>query len=454
MEDIQYCLVGAGPAGLTLAYRLGQAGRKILVVEKDSRTGGLAKSFRFGEHIFDIGPKRFHSEDPKVLEFLREIAGSSLHTIGRATKVHFANRFFNWPLKPTDLANLPPALAIKCLADLITRRPARDKESFEEEIKAKYGVTLYESFFAPYTQKFLGIDPKLVHSDWATAGINRSIVDSSVKVESLLQVVSSLILPRSQKADFLYPNEGGFGGFWERLTTFCKSHSCTSFKCETRIVQIVRQHGRLLCTLDNGEQFTCDRVIWSGNVNDLMKVINQKEEEPRVQYLSTWLYFMAVQGERPTQRAQWIYISDPKKLVSRVTCTNEFASYVAPAGEFGLCCEVTVNPNSDRVARVGHSLTDEVIENIRQLGFLHRGNRVKDIYQHLQPDTYPIYHRSYLSNFNEVRKAIKSSYPEIMLLGRTGAFWYNNSDHSIRMALNMADVLLNRAEELDYRKHF
>lgn len=454
MRDTEFCIVGAGPAGLTLAYRLGGAGRKVLVIERDGRIGGLAKSFTFGDHIFDIGPKRFHTEDPIVLDFLSEIAGDSLSTIGRSTKVYFTDRFFNWPLRPKDLVLLPPSLAMKCFVDLVARKPATNKDSFEEEIKAKYGVTLYESFFAPYTEKFLGMNPSLVHSDWAMAGINRSIVDSSVKVNSLLQVISSLVLPRSQKADFLYPTKGGFGGFWETLASLCRSQPTTTIQCSSRIVEISRQRGRLLCTLSSGEQFMCSKLIWSGNVNDLLKSTSQPSQEATVQYLNTALFFITAEGNPSSRRAQWIYISDPKKIVSRVTCTKEFAKYVAPPGEFGLCCEVTINPSTSRVEYTAAEREEEVVANVRELGFLTRGNRIKAIHHHLQPDTYPIYHRNYLSHFNQVRKLIKSSYPEISLLGRTGAFWYNNSDHSIRMALNMAEHLLHRGKELDYRSYF
>jgi UDP-galactopyranose mutase len=33
-------------------------------------------------------------------------------------------------------------------------------------------------------------------------------------------------------------------------------------------------------------------------------------------------------------------------------------------------------------------------------------------------------------------------FENLKLLGRTGAYWYNNSDHSMKMALDMARHLL------------
>ena len=72
-QRFNYCIVGAGPAGLTAAIKLLQGGKSVFMIERDQRCGGLAKSYDLEGHIFDTGPKRFHSEDPAVLNFLSEV---------------------------------------------------------------------------------------------------------------------------------------------------------------------------------------------------------------------------------------------------------------------------------------------------------------------------------------------------------------------------------------------
>ena len=44
-------------------------------------------------------------------------------------------------------------------------------ESFEADVVNKYGRTLYEIFFKPYTEKFLFYSPPQLHRDWARAGL-------------------------------------------------------------------------------------------------------------------------------------------------------------------------------------------------------------------------------------------------------------------------------------------
>ena len=96
-EIFDYCIVGSGPSGLTCSYELLKDNKKILIIERDSRSGGLAKSYNYDGNIFDTGPKRFHTDDEVVKNFLNEIM--QMETIGRSTKVHFVNKYFDWPLK-------------------------------------------------------------------------------------------------------------------------------------------------------------------------------------------------------------------------------------------------------------------------------------------------------------------------------------------------------------------
>ncbi len=53
--DFDVLIVGAGMAGLTAAAYLARAGLKVLLCEKESRTGGLVNSFEYKGFVFDGG---------------------------------------------------------------------------------------------------------------------------------------------------------------------------------------------------------------------------------------------------------------------------------------------------------------------------------------------------------------------------------------------------------------
>src|SRR6202000_1251487 len=114
---------------------------------------------------------------------------------------------FTWPLGFTDIFKMPLGMGAKAAIDILRKPDLNDPASFSQYVRSKYGDTLYETFFAPYTAKFLRWDPNDIHSDWASTGINRTIVDSRVKT-GVVSMVTQTLLPKKIDTEFLYPNTG------------------------------------------------------------------------------------------------------------------------------------------------------------------------------------------------------------------------------------------------------
>jgi protoporphyrinogen oxidase len=450
-------IVGAGPTGLTLAYELGRRGLGVCVIERADRVGGLGKSFDYDGRIFDIGPKRFHTEDPKVLNFINHVLGEEKLLIGRSTKVFFAERFFEWPLSSKELLKLPMGLSLKCLRDLVKQRQFTDKASFENYVRFKYGTSLYEIFFKPYTEKFLRIPADKIHADWATTGINRSIIDKNAKGNSLTELLQGLLLPAKVDTQFIYPASGGFGGFWSKLAEMCIATGNVTFKLKTSIKSLHREDEALGVITDDDKVTKTKKLCWSGNLNDLIALVGQQgEAAPSLQYINTIFYNLVVDASKVSKhQTQWIYVSDGSRLISRITYMRAFAPYTCVSGEQNLICEVTDSQSAPRYFQDPNRFCDRVVSELVGMGLLSNSQAVKNIYLNLQRDTYPVYHRNYLHDFGAARRIVAAFSRNILLLGRSGAFWYNNSDHSIRMALDTAKNLTEGRDQIfDHRAYF
>jgi protoporphyrinogen oxidase len=60
VETIDTLIIGAGPAGLTTAYRLVKACNRVLVIEQDKHyVGGISRTVSYKGFLFDIGGHRF-----------------------------------------------------------------------------------------------------------------------------------------------------------------------------------------------------------------------------------------------------------------------------------------------------------------------------------------------------------------------------------------------------------
>src|SRR6185503_19426212 len=89
-------------------------------------------------------------------------------------------------------------------------------ESFEADVVNKYGRTLYDIFFEPYTKKFLFYSPSELHRDWARAGVNRAVIDKRASADSLWSLLKTTMMPKPVETMFLYPPTG-VGRFSDRL---------------------------------------------------------------------------------------------------------------------------------------------------------------------------------------------------------------------------------------------
>lgn len=436
-ENPDFLVVGAGVAGLSFADTVTGAGRSAVVVERNDHVGGLARTFRYGDYWFDVGPKRFHTEDEEVLQFLMSVMGDDYIVVDRSSAVHLFGRYFPWPLDHRALFRLPFKVMVSAGLDLLRRRPPADENSFTEYTRSRYGDTLYRLFFKPYTEKFLQIDCEDVHVDWAKTGINRAVIDKRVKSETLFDLVRTVLLPTPVDTKFLYPSYGGFGTFCEKLHERVLERGGV-VKLENTIVELVTRDGRVVeVGLADGTRLAPEYLVWSGNLKALAGLLGQ--EPPPIRYLSTVLYNIEVETS-VLQQQQWIYYGGEDTVLSRVSITNEMADYMTPAGKAGLCVEVTTFEGKKHW-NDPESLVDEIRSDLVRLGLVGKDSDMGAVHVERVRDTYPIYDLHYKKSFAASQAMVKP-FDNLKLLGRTGAYWYNNSDHSMKMALHMARHLL------------
>ncbi|HEY7818969.1 MAG TPA: FAD-dependent oxidoreductase, partial [Vicinamibacteria bacterium] len=301
-EQRDFLIVGAGVAGLSFAHSVLGEGKSALVVERNDHVGGLARSFRYGDFVFDVGPKRFHTEDPEVLSFLLSILGDEYLVVDRSSAVHLFGRYFPWPLDQRALFRLPFRVMVSAGFDLLRRKPPADEDSFTEYTRSKYGDTLYRLFFKPYTEKFLQIPCEEVHVDWAKTGINRAVIDKRVKTDSLFDLIRNVLLPRPVVTEFIYPSRGGFGTFCEKLSEAVRARA-GELLLESTVTSLSISGGRVVeVALADGRRIEPGYLVWSGNLTALARLLGK--EPPPLRYLSTILYNIEVEAE-VLQKQQW-----------------------------------------------------------------------------------------------------------------------------------------------------
>jgi protoporphyrinogen oxidase len=376
-------VVGAGVAGLTLAHQLARQGWDVTVLEAHHDVGGLGRSWHYGEFHFDVGPHRFHTENPRVAAFVSDVLGAAAIEIPRKSGVRMFGRFHEWPLRPSILMAMPFSTMARAAVDLV-RKERLDGESFEADIVNKYGRTLYEIFFKPYTEKFLFCSPAELHRDWGRAGVNRAVIDKRAQADGLWSLLKNTLLPAPVDTTFIYAPQG-VGEFSERLTASIRECGGRVL-LNRRIDGIERRAGRIVGLRAGDETFPVENLVWTAPItlaNELLGV-----EGVSLDYLSTIFYNLEIDAPAKLD-FQWTYYGGDE-VFSRISTPTSFAPSMAPPGRSGLCVEVTCREGDERW-QAPEQLTEAVIADLVRTKTIDSASQVLRVHIERVPFTYHIF---------------------------------------------------------------
>lgn len=427
-------IVGAGITGCVIGYELAKRGKKVIIVERESRVGGLAKTFRYRNFSFDIGPHRFYTQKEEISAFIHSVLNGDFLTIHRNSGVYFLGRYYAWPLRPAILFNLPLHIIIKSIWELlliVMRNRKKKLENFEDYILINYGPTLYNIFFKGYTRKFLGLPTKEIHFQWAKEAMKRAIIDERMASRNLLDILKLMLRFKPLETLFIYPSKG-IGVFCERLTQELKEHG-GEIITNSFIKDVRYSSGKIEELSFNGVKIKPDKVIWTASLKEICRLLNFPCKG--LNYLSLLLYNIVVNGS-PKRDFQWCYYGDRKVLFSRVTSPTLFSKDMGREGKFGLCVEVNSNEN-DPSWKNPETLVEQIKKDLVKVSLLDRISDIESIYVEKIADTYHIYTIDYPNALERVKGSL-AKFKNLILAGRTGLFWYNNMDDCIENGLEVA----------------
>lgn len=434
MSRQRVVIAGAGIAGLTLAYELCKRGADVTVIEKEELVGGLARSFSYDNgYTFDAGPHRFYTESPAVLKLIHEVLEDDILTMPRKSGVRMFGKYFEWPLSFIELFRMPLRECLSVGIDMLRREP-QEGASFENYILASYGRTLYEIFFKPYTEKFLRLPCSKISKHWALTGIDRAVIDSSIKVNNLSALVRSF-LHAKPPLQFIYPKSGGIGVFAEKLRQRVLDLGGRVI-VGNEVSGIIKNGCTIQQVTAGGIHYDCDTLVWSAPLSELTRHLGLPE--PGLSYLSLVIYnFMTVSSSKPAY--QWCYFGAEDVPFNRISYPTLFNPALAPQGEVGICVEVTCR-KGEVVWQNPETMIEQIVESMIGNGVIGSKGEIRGCRIERVGGAYPIYTLDYEEQLSETFAQI-SRFAGVTLLGRTGKFWYNNMDHSIEDALAAADKL-------------
>jgi protoporphyrinogen oxidase len=438
-------IIGAGPAGITSAFELSKAGFEVTVYEASESVGGLSKTIELWDQKVDLGPHRFFSNDTKVNQLWLEVVGKDYRMVDRLTRIYYKKKFYYYPLKPFDaLFKLGIWQAFLCVLSYFKEKikPTKQDGSFEAWVTARFGSRLYRIFFKTYSEKLWGIPCTELDADFAAQRIKKLSLFEAIK--------NALFAGKKNKHktlvdQFAYPIEGT-GMVYERMKTLIEKNGGKVW-CNTPVKKVLTENGNTpKIELNSGEIIEFDHIISSMPITHLVRNLPHVpaeilEASQQLKFRNTLLVYLKVEGQNVFPD-NWLYVHANDLLMGRIT---NFCNWV-PEINNGQKSTIVVLEywayDSDEIWNdTNENLIELAKKELRATGLIKdlpisEGHIVKI------PKCYPVYGKGYQEPLKKV-EAYLSGIDNLSVIGRYGAFKYNNQDHSILMGLLSADNLIN-----------
>lgn len=402
---MKYLILGAGPAGLTVANKLIQRGENsVLVLEREKEAGGLCRSVQVDGSPFDIGGGHFLDvRRPKVNEFLFQfMPESEWDKYERDSRICMKGEMINspiesniWQMKLEEQVEYLKAIAIAgCNLEI----PMPEK--FVDWIYWKLGKKIAEEYMIPYNQKMFADELNQLGTYWLDKLPNVSFE------ETLMSCLTHKAYgTQPGHAQFYYPKKYGYGEVWLRMGDNLKNKII--YAAVVNEMDIINKGVK---TAD-GEKYTADIIIntipWKTfkSLQGLPKNIVGSISELKHSSIET-RYF----EQNLATKAQWIYYPDSKLPYHRILVRHNFCPHSK-----GYWTET-------RKERTSMFLKKEETK-----------------YAYMNEYAYPL--NTIAKPFIMKRLLECCAEHQVYGLGRWGEHQHYNSDVTVELALNMAEKL-------------
>ncbi|MBD2122027.1 FAD-dependent oxidoreductase [Trichocoleus sp. FACHB-262] len=442
-----FVILGGGLAGLAAAQELLKRGCKVTLIEQGAEVGGLARTFEQGGFRFDIGGHRFHSNNPTVVQWLKDLLGKDLRVVPRTSHIYLNQQFVNYPIQlPGALSIFSPFKAAQMVFSYLVAKfteKTRQDISFEDWVIKRYGRALYEVFFQPYTEKVWGIACDQLSATWASQRIG---------IPSLWRMVKQAIAPAKETpataiSEFYYPR-AGFGMIPDALRENILAmggtiHTHTALLSCTPLTQgfevNVRHQDGTTLTLK------ADQIVSTIPLNSLLQAIPEKLGSQEIlqsynlEYRDIICLFVALKRPQVSQDS-WTYFPMKDLIFGRTHEPKNWSPEMVPSNNYtSLAIEIFSSRGEPTWEMSDDAILNKVIEQMHQIGWISKADVHKSWVLRV-PYAYPVYRVGYEPTLSKVKDYL-NQWDNLHLVGRTGSFHYMNSDGVIEDVFRLIEKL-------------
>jgi len=416
-------ILGAGLAGLSAARHLNG---EYIILEKDSRVGGLSKSVDIGGYVFDYAPHILFTRDEYVRSLFVDLLKGNLYRHVRRAFIYLEDSYVEYPFE-VNLSTLSQDIIRECIEGVMNRRPI-EPENFEEWIYATFGDGIAKHYMVPYNWKIWKYDLAKMNIDWIAGRV------PSPSVEEMRKGAAGILdKDYGPNAEFMYPKRDGIGALANQLAigldVSLDSEVVEVKPSGTEVDVKFRKEGKI-------RQITSEKVLSSIPLPDLVEMLHDPPEEV-VRAASSLIYNSLVCVNIGIKRPDiidkhWLYFPEKEYIFNRMSFPMNFSKHTTPGDKSSVLVEVT--HREDRVDP--ELIRDRVIEDLTKTGIITERDEIEVCDTATFKYAYVIYDLDHRENVRIIHDYLESV--NIVPIGRFGEWEYFNMDKALLSGKNAA----------------
>ena len=223
-EHVRFCILGAGPSGLSFARELMRNGvDSFVVLEAENEPGGLCRSVKADGAPLDIGGGHFLDVTRKpALDFLFELMPETEWSrFKRIARIRMRGHEIDHPME-ANIWQFPIEDQVDFLESIAKSGSVLglpEPDCFDEWIRWKLGDLIADEYMIPYNQKIWSMPVEEIGTYWL---YKLPAVSFRETLKSCLGHKSRGLLPAH--GEFYYPKHHGYGEVWRRMGSELGEH--------------------------------------------------------------------------------------------------------------------------------------------------------------------------------------------------------------------------------------
>ncbi len=432
MTSLRTLIIGAGPSGLTAAFGLRERASDILVCEREARPGGLMKSHRFEDFVFDVGRKEMYSRIPEVDALWQELLGDAYRPYPHRVGSLYGGRILELSGKHRgQLRGIPLPWLIQGGFSLLwhwLRAAVTKPRTYEEYWHGRAGGMFAKLLAQGYWEKFRG-------KRWADMPVPAPD-GTSGKGSHSFGVIGQAFKLASQggvqtRQTWRHPAKGS-GQIGEALVSKLEEADVPiALETEVTAIRSKGDEGYEVTLLSGGEEKSvfAETIISSLPIERLCPLILDEDgAPPSDQSLgadaerSVILVYLFL-DEAPRFPHAWLEVNDRAFACGRVTNYASFGGEMVPPGKTCLCVEYFCDGDDPLLHRSEDDMVQLSISEVSSNGLIDTAKLDHSKFFKMKRTNAAASWREWQSSWRNELLGRLEHHPRLFHVNRPGADW-------------------------------